>query len=86
VRVARHATGNRALATALRVPGLDPEARYRIAPVPELQAPRGLDEVPPPWLSQGALRLPGSVLADVGVQLPLLAPGEALVLEIASGA
>ncbi|MEV3936524.1 alpha-galactosidase [Glycomyces sp. NPDC049804] len=85
VRVARHATGNRALATSLRVPGLDPEARYRVAPVPELQAPRGLDEVPPPWLFQGALRLPGSVLADVGVQLPLLAPGEALVLEIATG-
>jgi alpha-galactosidase len=82
VRIARHATGNRALATALRVPGLDPHGRYRVEPVPELQVPRGLDEVPPPWLSLGGLRLPGSVIADVGVQLPLLAPGEALVLEI----
>jgi alpha-galactosidase len=44
--------------------------------------PRGLDEVPPPWLSHGELRLPGRVLAEVGLQLPLLAPGEALVLEI----
>jgi alpha-galactosidase len=82
VRVARHATGNRALATTLRVPGLDPDSRYRVAPVPELPVPRGLDEVPPPWLSHGELRLPGRVLAEVGLQLPLLAPGEALVLEI----
>ncbi|GAA2154054.1 MULTISPECIES: alpha-galactosidase [Glycomyces] len=81
VRVARHATGNRALATALRVPGLDPERRYRVEPVHELPVPRGLDEAPPPWLAHG-LQLPGSVIAEVGLQLPLLAPGEALVLEI----
>jgi hypothetical protein len=82
VRVARHATGNRALATALRVSGLDPDGRYRVAPVPELSVPRGLDEVPPPWLEHGALRLPGAVIADVGLQLPLLAPGEAIILEM----
>ncbi|MDA1360471.1 alpha-galactosidase [Glycomyces luteolus] len=82
MRIARHATGNRALATALRVPGLDPGRRYRVAPVPELPVPSGLDEIPPPWLSQGGLRLPGSVISEVGLQLPLLAPGEALVLEI----
>ena len=82
VRVARHATGDRSLATALRVPGLDADRRYRVAPVPELQVPRGLDEVPPPWLSHGELRLPGAVLTEVGVQLPLLAPGEALILEL----
>jgi alpha-galactosidase len=81
VRVARHATGDRALATALRVPGLDPERRYRVEPVRELPVPRGLDEAPPPWLARG-LQLPGSVIAEVGLQLPLLAPGEALVLEI----
>nr|BFF25171.1 alpha-galactosidase [Glycomyces mayteni] len=46
VRVARHATGPRALATALRIPGLDPERRYQVAPVPELPVPRGLDEIP----------------------------------------
>jgi alpha-galactosidase len=82
VRVARHATGNRALATALRVPGLDPESRYRVSPVRELPVPRGLDAAPPPWLEHGSLLLPGAVIADVGLQLPLLAPGEALVLEI----
>ncbi|MFG3340729.1 alpha-galactosidase [Glycomyces sp. NPDC048151] len=82
VRVARHATGDRALGTALRVPGLEPGTRYRVAPVAELPVPRGLDEQPPPWLAEDGLRLPGSVLAAVGVQLPLLAPGEALVLEI----
>jgi alpha-galactosidase len=81
VRVARHATGDRALATALRVPGLDPERRYRVEPVHELPVPHGLDEAPPPWLARG-LQLPGSVIAEVGLQLPLLAPGEALVLEI----
>jgi alpha-galactosidase len=81
VRLARHATAGRALAPLLRVPGLDLLARYRVTPVPELRAPRGLDEAPPPWLAHGLL-LPGSVLADVGIQPPLLAPGEALVLEL----
>jgi alpha-galactosidase len=81
VRLARHATADRALAPLLRVPGLDPRGRYRVAPVAELRTPRGLDEAPPPWLRDGLL-LPGSVLAEVGVQPPLLAPGEALVLEL----
>jgi alpha-galactosidase len=81
VRLARHATANRALAPLLRIPGLDPRARYRVAPAAELRIPSGLDETPPPWLRDGLL-LPGSVLAEVGVQPPLLAPGEALVLEL----
>ncbi|GAA2140649.1 alpha-galactosidase [Glycomyces algeriensis] len=81
VRLARHATASRALAPMLRVPGLDPNGRYRVAPVEELTVPRGLDDSPPPWLATG-LVLPGSVLAEVGVQPPLLAPGEALVLEL----
>ncbi len=82
VRLARHSTADRALAPLLRVPGLDPHGRYRVTPVPELGVPRGLDEVPPPWLQGDGLLLPGSVLADVGIQPPLLAPGEALVLEL----
>jgi alpha-galactosidase len=81
VRLARHATADRALAPMLRIPGLDPDERYRVAPVRELPVPRGLDDTPPPWLAAGLL-LPGSVLAEVGVQPPLLAPGEALVLEL----
>ncbi|MEU5155421.1 alpha-galactosidase [Glycomyces sp. NPDC021274] len=81
VRLARHATANRALAPMLRIPGLDPTGRYRVAPVAELQVPRGLDDTPPPWLAEGLL-LPGAVLTEVGVQPPLLAPGEALVLEL----
>ncbi|WP_084546863.1 alpha-galactosidase [Glycomyces arizonensis] len=81
VRLARHATANRALAPLLRIPGLDSRARYRVAPVAELRTPRGLDETPPPWLRDGLL-LPGAALADVGLQPPLLAPGEALVLEL----
>ncbi|GAB3652692.1 alpha-galactosidase [Glycomyces tarimensis] len=82
VRVARHASGDRALAPALRVPGLDPHGTYRVAPVRELPVPRGLDVTAPPWLERGQVRLPGSVLAEVGLQLPLLAPGEALVIEL----
>ncbi|WP_081687146.1 alpha-galactosidase [Glycomyces tenuis] len=82
VRIARHATGDRALAPTLRVPRLDPAGRYTVAPVPELPVPRGLDDVAPPWLGHGELRLPGLALAEVGLQMPLLAPGEALVLEL----
>jgi alpha-galactosidase len=81
VRVARVATGGRALPAMLRIPGLIPAALYELKPVPELRAPRILDVTPPAWLEQGSVRLPGSTLANLGVRLPQLGPGQALVFE-----
>ncbi|MCU1446095.1 MAG: glycoside hydrolase clan [Cryobacterium sp.] len=81
VRVARVATGGRALPAPLRIPGLTPDALYELRPVPELRAPRTLDVTPPAWLERGSVRLPGSTLATLGVRLPQLGPGQALVFE-----
>ncbi|HEY0217793.1 MAG TPA: alpha-galactosidase, partial [Cellulomonas sp.] len=82
VRVARTATGPRALPALLRVPDLDADARYRVRPVPGLAVPRSLDVQGPPWLDRGEVVLTGAALAALGVRLPLLAPGQALVLEL----
>jgi len=81
VRVARVATGGRALPAVLRIPGLIPDALYELRLVPELRAPRILDVTPPAWLDHGSVRLPGSALANLGVRLPQLGPGQALVFE-----
>jgi alpha-galactosidase len=64
------------------VPGLDAGRRYRVRPVPELTVADGLDVQPVPWLAAGSVTLTGAALAGAGVRLPLLAPGQALVLEV----
>jgi alpha-galactosidase len=81
VRVARVHTGARALPAMLRIPGLNPDALYELRLVPELRAPRILDVTPPAWLERGSVRLPGSTLAKLGVRVPQLGPGQALVFE-----
>ena len=80
-RVARTVTGPRALAVPMRFRGLDREQRYRVAPVTGLRVPKGVDVTQTPWLEQGSVELTGAVLEEVGVRLPALAPGTALVLE-----
>ncbi|ROP64155.1 alpha-galactosidase [Curtobacterium sp. PhB115] len=82
VRVARTETGPQSLAVPLRMRGLDRARRYRVAPAQGIGVPHGLDMVPPPWLVRGGVELPGSVLEDVGVRLPMLAPATAIVLEL----
>jgi len=82
VRVARIASSDRALPRMLRVPGLDPDAVYRVQPVRELRPPRQIEPTSPPWLERGDVVLTGAALAAHGVRLPLLGPGQALVLEV----
>ena len=65
---------------AVRLPGLDPERRYRV----RAQAPGDLPEHmrgihPPPWLTDG-VTLPGSVLARAGLRAPALHPEQLLLL------
>ena len=81
-RLARTETADRAVPPPLRFEGLDPMQRYRMTPVQELRPPLLLDVVAPPWLARGGVVLTGAVLRDIGVQSPLLAPGQALVLEL----
>ena len=66
----------------VRLPGLDPDARYRVRPqppgdVPEGNAHRRGRELP--WWTSAGVTLPGRALAVTGVQAPALFP-EQLVL------
>lgn len=82
VRLVRIASSDRALPRLLRVPGLDPNAQYLLRLVPELRRPTALEPTSPPWMERGQVILTGSALAWHGVRLPLLGPGQALVLEL----
>lgn len=69
------------------LPGLDPRRRYRV----RLDGPaRDLDGVAArwgaalPWADAGGVTLPGHVLTDVGLALPVLDPDRALLLRVAA--
>jgi alpha-galactosidase len=64
----------------VRLPGLDPDTRYRVTVVPEL-SDTGHNITPPTWLASG-LDLPGSVLGRAGVALPVLNPQTGLLLAL----
>ncbi len=55
-----------------RLPGLDPDRRYRVAPL-EPAAHPGDPAGEPDWWA-GGTRLPGRMLGEVGVQVPALPP------------
>ncbi|GAA2985837.1 alpha-galactosidase [Microbacterium terrae] len=64
----------------LRIPGLDPGATYRVRVRREVgEAAHGW--ITPPWFTS-AVELPGSVLEQVGLQLPTLWPVQAFVLHL----
>jgi alpha-galactosidase len=65
---------------AVRLPGLDPERSYRVETVPLAGGPSIQDVVPPPWLED--LVVSGRALAGGGLQMPSLAPEQALVLHL----
>ncbi len=70
-----------ARAERLRIPGLDPSRTYRVRVRTEIgEAKYGW--VVPPWLSAGEVSLPGSLLVEVGLQLPTLWPMQALLLHL----
>ncbi|TDE08932.1 alpha-galactosidase [Jiangella asiatica] len=66
----------------LRLPGLDPGVRYRVVALPALSNSVSRFGVPPRWLADGGIELPGRVLSTVGLQAPLLGTGEVLTLEL----
>jgi alpha-galactosidase len=72
------ATSVQSPAGRIRLPGLEADRCYRLTPLPPGDVPAGpaLSELP--WWGDG-VRLPGRVLAEVGVQAPTLYP-ERLVL------
>ena len=66
---------------ALRLPGLDPDRRYRVTAVPLAGGPSYAHGEPPGWLEDG-VTLTGRALGAAGLQMPSLAPEQALVLQL----
>jgi alpha-galactosidase len=68
------------LPARLQLPGLDADRTYRLQALPPGDRPRAMQVTPPVWLTGGEITLPGSVLASVGVAVPILAPQQLLLL------
>ncbi|WP_084959321.1 alpha-galactosidase [Thermoactinospora rubra] len=66
----------------VRLPGLDPDAVYRVEPLPPAGTPAGVNSVLPAWLTAGRVHLPGRVLGRVGIQAPDLYPEHLLLLRL----
>ncbi|MCF3962290.1 alpha-galactosidase [Streptomyces fuscigenes] len=70
----------------VRLPGLDPSGSYRVSIREEVGLPVLHQVAGPAWFAaalQGRVDLPGTVLATTGIPLPNLAPGQALLLDVA---
>ncbi|WP_187976471.1 alpha-galactosidase [Mycetocola sp. JXN-3] len=80
----RFATSAVAHTPRVRFPGLDPEARYRVAIRREVGPAQPHQVADPEWLPTGesAPILSGFVLGVTGVPLPLLNPGNALLFDL----
>ena len=65
-----------------RLPGLDPDRAYRVAPLSVAGAPGTKQAVAPPWYAAGGVTLGGRVLGEVGLPLPVLRPEQALLLHL----
>jgi alpha-galactosidase len=65
-----------------RLPGLDPDRAYRVAPLPVAGGPGTRQAVAPPWYAAGGVTLAGRVLGEVGLPLPVLLPEQALLLRL----
>lgn len=81
VVVATVASLEDARAERLRLPGLDPDRRYRVRVRREIGAAE-YGWIAPEWFTAGEIELPGSLLAEVGLQLPTLWPVQAFVLHL----
>ncbi len=64
----------------VRLPGLVPDATYRVAPLPPGDRVEGPGQSPLPWWESG-VALRGRALATVGVQAPVLYPERLVLVE-----
>ncbi len=71
-----------AVPPAARLPGLRPDVRYVVRPLAPGDRPRTIGDAMPPWWERGSAMLTGRVLEEVGLPVPLLAPEEAILLEV----
>ncbi len=85
VSLARVATSHSLTAPPLRLPGLDPDTRYRVEHLPLPGAHLGPVRELPAWWADG-ITLSGAVLGTVGVQVPPLHPETAVLLHLRAAA
>ncbi|MCS5497758.1 alpha-galactosidase [Cnuibacter physcomitrellae] len=82
---ARLATSPAGQSGRVRLPGIDRDATYRVCVRDELGMPALHQGEGPAWFDiarSGGIELPGVVLAEAGVPMPTLDPGQALVLDL----
>ncbi|MGP4110197.1 alpha-galactosidase [Streptomyces sp. 4N509B] len=65
----------------VRLPGLDPEAEYRVEPLPPGARLKGAAYTPLPWWRDGGVTLTGRVLGAVGVRAPVQHPERLVLVE-----
>jgi len=64
----------------VRLPGLAPDTRYRLAPLPPAHRIEGPGLTPLPWWSEG-VTMSGRVVAEVGLQAPMQYPERMVMVE-----
>ncbi len=78
-------TGGSASTPRVTVPGLDPSASYIVTVREDLGVASRHQVADPAWITAAEpLRISGSLLRDVGLPLPLLNPGAALLIEFSA--
>ncbi len=78
--IAQVATSVQSPPGQVRLPGLDPDATYHVAPLPPGDRFTGSGQSALDWWADG-VRLPGRVLAQAGVQAPILHPETMVLLQ-----
>lgn len=84
-----------AVPAPLRLVGLDPDRRYRVELIDLGAPPATLQDAPPPWFARASsggpraagvseIEVPGVLLMEAGLAMPLLLPGNAVVLRVAA--
>jgi alpha-galactosidase len=68
---------------ALLLPGLDPDQRYRVTVMKDIDEPLGWARSQPAWVSNG-VEATGRQLEGAGLRLPALHPESALLIEVAA--
>jgi len=79
---AQLATSAVAVPDLVRLPGLDPQRRYRVWIVDPAGGPHTVQRAAPSWSATGEITSSGRVLEEVGLQPPILAPEQALLLRV----
>ncbi len=82
---ARLATGATAGGPRVRLPGLDPTTRYRVTRRNDAGPARPAGIASPPWWTRGSTEGLGASLEHVGLPLPVLGPGQAVLMHVVAG-